>query len=492
MRLHEPDRRRIRSVLGLGRPEVSWKMLTVRIGIGLLLITLVGCASYTPRPLSPADTAEAFEAHSLDADGLRQFLAQNLHRENMAWPPALWDLPSLTLAALYFHTDLTVARAQWDVARASEITVGARPNPSLDLGTRYNSTAVDSSPWTIGFGFNLPLETAGKRGYRIAQARHLSETARLHIAATTWQVRARVRASLLKLHAARETLALQQKLLAAHETNVRLLTRGRVAPLPNVTQARIALDQTRLAVQDTQRRAVEARAQLAAALGVPLDALRDIDFSFEIFNPFTLPAPPSAVTLRRQALQTRPDILAALAQYAATESALALAVAKQYPDIQLGPGYAWDQGDNKWSLGISFPLPLWHRNQGPIAEVTARRGEAAARFTALQTRVTGEFDIALAGYRAALGKLDTAESLLSTQQRQYRTLQDMVRGEAGRFALINAELQLWVGELARLEAQVAAEQALGALEDTVERPLHPLDLFPLPPLAARHETKDTA
>lgn len=491
MRLYEPDRRRIRSLLDLGRPEVSRKMLTVRIGIGLLLTTPVGCASYTPRPLSSLDTAIAFEARGLDADGLKQFLAQNLHRENMAWPPASWDLPSLTLAALYFHTDLTVARAQWDVARAGEITAGVRPNPSLDLGTQYRSTAVNPSPWTIGFSVNLPLETAGKRGYRIAQAQHLSETARLNIAATTWQVRARMRASLLTLHAARATLALQRKLLTANETYVRLLTRGRVASLPNVTQARIALDRTRLAVRDAQRQAVEARAQLAAALGMPLDALRDIDFSFETFDPFTLPAPPPAATLRRRALQTRPDILAALAQYAAAESALALAVAKQYPDIQLGPGYAWDRGDNKWSLGISFPLLLWYRNQGPIAEATARRREAAARFTALQARVIGEFDTALAGYRAALGKLDAAESLLSAQQRQYRTLHDMVRGEAGRFALINAELQLLAGELARLEAQVAAEQALGALEDTVERPLHPLDLFPLPPLAARHATKDT-
>lgn len=491
MRLHEPERRRIRGLLDLARPELSMKMRAVRIGIGLLLTTLVGCASYTPRPLSPLDTAIAFEARSLDADGLKQFLMQNLRRENMAWPPASWDLPSLTLAALYFHTDLTVARAQWDVARAGEITAGTRPNPSLDLGPQYNSTAVDPSPWTIGFSFNLPLETAGKRGYRIAQARHLSETARLNIAATTWQVRARVRASLLKLHAGREMLAVQEKLLGAHAMNVRLLTRGRVAPLPNVTQARIALDQTRLAVHDAQRQAAEARAQLAAALGVPLDALREIDFSFEIFDPFTLPAPPPAATLRRQALQTRPEILAALAQYAATESALALAVAKQYPDIQLGPGYAWDQGDNKWSLGISFPFLLWHRNQGPIAEATARRREAAARFTALQARVTGEFDTALGGYRAALGKLDAAESLLSAQQRQYRTLHDMVRGEAGRFALINAELQLLAGELARLEAQVAAEQALGALEDAVERPLHPLDLSPLPPLTAHHETKDT-
>jgi broad specificity phosphatase PhoE len=28
-------------------------------------------------------------------------------------------------------------------------------------------------------------------------------------------------------------------------------------------------------------------------------------------------------------------------------------IAKQYPDIHLGPGYQYDQGVNKWTLGFS-------------------------------------------------------------------------------------------------------------------------------------------
>ncbi len=36
---------------------------------------------------------------------------------------------------------------------------------------------------------DIPIETAGKRGYRMAEARYLSEAARLNIAQTAWEVR---------------------------------------------------------------------------------------------------------------------------------------------------------------------------------------------------------------------------------------------------------------------------------------------------------------
>ena len=95
-------------------------------------------------------------------------------------------------------------------------------------------------------------------------------------------------------------------------------------------------------------------------------------------------------------MQNRPDILASLSEYAAAQSAVQLEIAKQYPDVHLGPGYEYDQGQNKWALGLSVELPVRNRNQGPIAEAQAKREEAAARFIDLQARVIAEIDRALA------------------------------------------------------------------------------------------------
>jgi len=39
-------------------------------------------------------------------------------------------------------------------------------------------------------------------------------------------------------------------------------------------------------------------------------------------------------------------------------SALELEIDKQYPDIHLGPGFTYDQGQDKWGLGVTFQFPF--------------------------------------------------------------------------------------------------------------------------------------
>ena len=94
----------------------------------------------------------------------------------------------------------------------------------------------------------------------------------------------------------------------------------------------------------------------ASAIGVPVAALDSVSLDFD------LPPVPAAGHLtsaeaRSATLRSRTDILGALAEYAASQSALQLEIAKQYPDLHLGPGYAWNAGsagDNEWSLGLTL------------------------------------------------------------------------------------------------------------------------------------------
>jgi outer membrane protein TolC len=220
----------------------------------------------------------------------------------------------------------------------------------------------------------------------------------------------------------------------------------------------------------------------ADALGIPVGALKGINLVFDV-----LERPPAATSLpsqqvQRQALLNRPDILSALAEYAASQSDLQLEIAKQYPDVHLGPGYAWDQGDNQWSLGFSLTLPVLNRNRGPIAEAEARRTEAAASFGALQAQVIGALDRALAGYRAALHTLETADAVLSGRKQAQQSTQALFKaGEADRLALVSAQLEVDASALARLDALVKAQQALGLLEDAIQRPLDPAETLPVTP-----------
>ena len=180
--------------------------------------------------------------------------------------------------------------------------------------------------------------------------------------------------------------------------------------------------------------------------------------------------------VRRRALHSRADILAALADYAASQSALQLEIARQYPDLRLGPGYEYDQGLHKWGLAVGTDfLPVFHRNQGPIAEAQAKREEAAARFLALQAQVMGEIDRALATLAASQEQLRQIEALLETQRQHVQSVEAMVQaGAADQFDLRSAQLEVAMTEVARLEAMVKAQQALGQLEDAMQSPVDAL------------------
>ena len=444
-----------------------------RWAIILTAFAFTGCVHFRPQPLDAVKRADEFESRRLDDGELRAFLEKHLGRELINWPGQRWDLELFTLAAFYYQPSLDVARAQWAVATAGKATAAERPNPTLSVVPGYNSTTKIPSPWFVTPSLDIPIETAGKRGYRIAQAQQLSEVARLNIAAVAWQVRSAVRRSLVNLDAALATEALLKEQQAIQTENLRLLElqyqAGAISAF-ELTQARVAADNTRLAWRDAERQSAEARVQLTQAIGVPVLAVDGVELSFDSLH--AMPVGVRPADARRQALSNRADILGALAEYAARQSTLQLEIAKQYPDVRLSPGYEYDQGDNKWSLGLSVTLPVFNHNQGAIAEAEARRTEAAAKFNALQAAVLGEIDLALAGYRAALRKQADADALLVDLQRQEKSAHALFdAGEISKSELAGRQLQFSAAALTRQDALTKTSQAMGQLEDALQSPL---------------------
>jgi len=436
------------------------------LGVGVVAC-LSGCAEYHPRPISPAASAAAIEARSLHDARLRRLIAAT---DGAA--PRQWGLSQLTLAALYFHPSLDVARAKLAEAKAGVVTAKQFPNPSLNFEEiSYNATVAAPSPWTIAPVINFLIETAGKRGTRTAEAQALEKAARDDLATAAWQVRGDVRNALLDMWAAQRRRALLGRRLALQNQLVRLLedrlAAGQASAL-DVARERANRNQASLDYSDMARQEVEARARLAGAIGVPLQALDGVDFSFAALD---RPKPPALAigALRRQALQGRSDIRAMLAQYAAAESALKLQTANQYPNITLTPGYAYDAGSNKYMLFPSTDLPIFNQNQGPIAEAVAKRREVAARFVALQARIIAATDGAAAGYRAAAKVVRAADSLLAGEKdRARRVSRSFQAGQIDRPALIAAEIEEAKAAESRFNAVVQQRRALGAVEDALQ------------------------
>jgi outer membrane protein TolC len=241
--------------------------------------------------------------------------------------------------------------------------------------------------------------------------------------------------------------------------------------IPEITPARLALQKLRQDESDARSQRTEARARLGEAVGVPVVALDDIMLIFDLS---AVPAEVSRLTARdarRQALLERADILAGLSDYAASQSALQLEIAKQYPDVRLASGYQLDNGENKWTLGIGIELPVLNRNQGPIAEAEARRALAAVRFEALQATIIAEVDRAVAVYRTAADIVTQAGEVVAVQHQQLRSVEDQFKaGAADGLELVNAQIELASSKIAFVIAEARMQQAFGSLVDAVQDP----------------------
>jgi cobalt-zinc-cadmium efflux system outer membrane protein len=438
---------------------------------------LAGCARFTPKPILPEKTAADLESRSLTNVALKHFLETNLHSQFTNWPPAQWNFEMLTLATFYYQPNLEVARAQWKSAQAGIETAGARPNPSVSATAAYNSDIPSISPWMPSVSFDVPIETAGKRQRRMEQARHLSDSARLNIASAAWQARGELRDALADFISSRDRarlLSQQLKLQEELDQKLRQQVQAGAISTSDLLPADLAFAKAKADLGDAESQLAQARVRVAAAIGVPVSALGGVEVEFEFAGNTTTDRLTSAEA-RRAALLGRADILAALADYAAVQSALQLEIAKQYPDVHLSPGYAWNQnqtGDNQWQLGLTLDLPLLNQNQGPIAEAEAHRNEVAAKFLALQMKVIGEIDRALAMLDAARKNLDAIKAVTAAQARQRDLAESQFKaGAAERVDVLTAEISFQSSSVLELDARLKLQQAIGALEDAVQRPL---------------------
>lgn len=436
--------------------------------VALLVLPLASCATYQARPIHPGTSARALAARSLTDPRLLRFLAIQVHR---ARPPR-WNLETLTLVATYERPQMPLANAQWGEAKAGEITAAELPNPTLSLQPTYNATTPVPSPWKIGPVISFLIRPLAVRPALIAQARAQAQAARESIAVTAWQLRGAVRAALLALWSAQRAAELSRRaLVVAHRYQGAVDQRFRAGMVSAamLTAATLAWQQAQLGVAASERTLRLARTGLATALGLPVQALHDIKLNLRgISHPRR---PGKLGPLIHAALIERPDLLAALARYRASEANLRLAIARQYPSIDIGPGDSYDQGDNKFILAVSLPLPIFNQNQGPIAAARAARRAAAVQFMAAQSRVLADIERARTDWRASEAELASARQVRASAANVLtRRRTEFAAGRIGRVRLLGADEAFVQAEQGALAASVHARAALGGLEAALYHP----------------------
>src|SRR5262245_15317701 len=283
---------------------------------GALLISLVslaGCAmeSYRAAPLDPSISAQSFEARTLDAPALKEYMLAHGHPAS-AWPVERWGLAELTLLVFYYHPDLEIARAQAKAVRAEAAAAAPRWPLAITPLVQHHSLQIpgeQTGPWSVGFEVHIPLAPASPGEAIRDRYDALAQAADLKVGAAAWNARSNVRARLLDLYANQTEAALMQSEVRARETLLTLFEQRLqvgAASSVEVNNARLALidAQTRLQVaQASGQRALNA---LAQALALPLPVVHAMRFDY---GDLQRPAPVlQDVETRRAALLNRLDI----------------------------------------------------------------------------------------------------------------------------------------------------------------------------------------
>ena len=429
----------------------------------LLSLQLSACASYRAHPIDPDASARRLVAKSLKDPRLLRFIAAEEKRRGDV---PRWNIETLALVALYERPQMPVAKAELAFAQGGELTAKELPNPTLSLLPTYNTTTGFPSPWKVGPIVTFLIDSYGARPARIARARARVAAAREALSVAAWKLRGSVAGALIPLWGARRRLLLAKKAYAlAREYRAALEARYRAGMVSaaSVNLATVAESRAAIARAAARRTLRLDRSALAAALGLPQKALKGVRLDWSGFDH---PRPLSPLApLIHIALTGRPDLLVALSRYAAAQAALRLAIARQYPSFDIGPGYHYDQGDNKFILAVSLPLPILNQNQGPIAAARAARGLAALRFLAVQGKVLAEIDHATTDWRASKAERGSARRLENAaREAALRAHTAFAAGAIGRLRLLGAETALVEAQEGSLSAAIDERGALADLE----------------------------
>ena len=440
-------------------PETTSKLrgLAVR---ALLPLVLAGCARYEPAPIDPAAHPAVYRSRRLDDPVLREWIA----RYAGAPRDDRWDDRRLVLAALAFRADLERARREWLAARAEAVAAGVRPAPGVEAGVeRAVGGREESSPWVVSLAGLFTVELGGKRAARRRLARARETAAEAELSLMVWATGARVREAALAARAAE--VELEDAVAVADALGrVEALEQGRYAEaaLGSGEVARTAAEAAaaRGDVAAARHRAGLARAALAGALAVPAGSLATLELAPPAGAGCVWSAALGGDSIAALALTRRGDVALALAHYAAAEAELHARVAAQRPDLELGPGFIWDQGVHRWTLAAALPGLLGLRRTAPITAAVARRHAAAARVAEVQDRVYDDAVRAAADCAGATAVLAVADSGLAAARRLAELARDRYqRGESGTLEQARADLALARARAARRSAARRVEEA---------------------------------
>jgi len=381
---------------------------------------------------------------------------------------------AVDLAIAHNHT-LKATQTQVQQSQAQELTAALRPNPNLTADSLFIpiepqnfNTAILANVTEFDVGISYLFERGGKRHRRIDAAREATAQTRYQVSDAERALIFNTAQQFITVQLAESNLDLANQDLASFQQTVDIAKaqyKAGAISEGDLLKITVQLLQFQTDVSAAKVAKVQALASLREFLGynaVPANYDVEGDLAYQ-------PLQLNHEDLLLKALKTRPDLLAASEGIRASEGQYALAKANGKVDVTGALTYSHLSDQNTLGVTVSFPLPIFDKNQGEIARtryaMSAAQETAYAASDTVLTDVNSAYE-AFSGNREVVtlytgGYLQQAKDSRDISEYAYR------RGAASLLDFLDAERSYRATQLAYRQALANYLIAVEQLKEAV-------------------------
>lgn len=379
------------------------------------------------------------------------------------------------------NAQLKAAAAQREGATAGILTARAYPNPDFNVlqGNQY-SRWNNGNPGAPGmlqhYSVHQPLELPSVRSARIGTARLGRDSSEFALTDVRIGVRAAVKHAFYQVLRRRGEIDLyQENLRLVEDLRRRIQVQvdvGEAARL-ELTRAEAEVATARTFARSAQLRLVTAVSALQAVVSAPLP--QNLELAGALDPPTALP---TLDQLRQELITRHPTILYTQNEVRRAQGRLQTERALRAPQPTFHSEYEHQPDLGFYRFGISLPIPIWNRREGPIAEAVAGVSQAEAIAELRRVELTAALERAYGTYQVASeqitsfqeGVLREAEAALRASEAAFRF------GERGIIEVLDAQRILRNVRIDYLNAQFDRQAAAIELEQL--RAIAPQQMIP--------------
>ena len=415
-------------------PIACIKNVKTYISALLVILWFSGCSSTREgRPLPDYSVGEVPDKQS--GTVLKGAPARLVSQEPFEFKAL--SLPQAHSLAQVHNPLIRATQSSKNLARAERIQAGLWKNPQLEVFSEevpINSGGLSQANNMLGIAQTIPFPGKKKMDREIADIG--VKQSNFYYESVAIQVRQNVEIAYYQVLGAEKRQSIAEELLnvakSLSETANKRFNAGASAAQEGV-RAEIEYEMALAKVLDIKREVAAARRALMNVIGK-----QQVEW-LPLTDKMLIKTDPVILTnAKASILDKHPRLRAALAAKEGSDVAVKRAKRERYPDVTFGiaGGREEIEGQELVEFRISLPLPIIDRGQAKISKAFAESEIAAARLTAVEQALLGEFNQLKIGHHAAMQKVMAyRERILPKSDEALRMVQ--MGFEEGKFEFID-------------------------------------------------------